>query len=77
MCTHMRFVCYGLADIKRMCRHWHAASRGQNHIQGREVTHVRDEKASVVGADGARANVGETGPRGRLRPHRGPHSLLS
>ena len=34
-----------------------------------KITHLRHEKASVSGADGAKARVNETEPRGRQSPH--------
>lgn len=33
------------------------------------ITHLRHEKASLSGADGAQARVNETEPRGRQSPH--------
>lgn len=34
-----------------------------------KITHLRHEKASLSGADGAQARVNETEPRGRQSPH--------
>lgn len=71
----MHTVCNGLADSKRMLRHEHASSRDQNYLQGKKMTHLRNEKASVTGADGVKASVEETEPGGRLGPHRGDPAI--